>query len=94
MQEFTTLRARRFQQAENAAGRRLAVGGGGTSMGGMTAALHPGIMTRHRGKMRGQFNGVGLFYRACPDAFPAVIPAEPSPAQQAGIRQYHCAATT
>ncbi len=30
--------------------------------------------------MRGQFNGVGLFYRACPDAFPAAIPAEPGTA--------------
>lgn len=86
MQEFTTLRA--AIQAENwLLDGRLAVGG--ASMGGMTAL---GIMTRHReGKMRGQFNGVGLFYRARPDAFPAVIPAEPSTA--GGIRQYHRAAT-
>ncbi|HFJ1417096.1 TPA: esterase [Salmonella enterica] len=86
MQEFTTLRA--AIQAENwLLDGWLAVGG--ASMGGMTAL---GIMTRHREvKCGGQFNGVGLFYRACPDAFPAVIPAEPGTA--GGIRQYHRAAT-
>lgn len=88
MQEFTTLRA--AIQAENwLLDGRLAVGGGRRIHGRYDGAGH--YDASPRGKMRGQFNGVGLFYRARPDAFPAVIPAEPGAA--GGIRQYHRAAT-
>ncbi len=85
MQEFTTLRA--GIQAENwLLDGRLAVGG--ASMGGMTAL---GIMTRHREVKCGASLMGRAILPGSPDAFPAVIPAEPGTA--GGIRQYHRATT-